>query len=149
MPFKRILITTDGSEYAKAAADQGLELAKLMGAEVSVISVVNEGTDFAIRGFRRASVEGATFLEDRAKEAVDQVEKEAEGRGMTIKRIIKRGDPATEIVEVSRDFDLIVMSSLGHTGLAHFFMGGVAEKVVRFAFCPVLLVRAPNPSKAK
>ncbi len=148
MPFKRILITTDGSDYAKSAADQGLELAKLMGAEVSVISVVNEGTDFAIRGFRRASVEGATFLEDRAKEAVGQVEKEADKRGMTITKIIKRGDPATEIVEVSRDFDLIVMSSLGHTGLAHFFMGGVAEKVVRFAFCPVLLVRAPNPAKS-
>jgi nucleotide-binding universal stress UspA family protein len=142
MPFKKILITTDGSDYAKAAADQGLELAMLMGAEVAAISVVDEGSSFAIRGFRRASVEGSTFLEDRAKEALDQIGAEAEKRGLAINKIIRRGDPANEIVEASKDFDLIVMSSLGHTGLSHFLMGGVAEKVVRFAFCPVLLVRA-------
>lgn len=141
MPFKKILITTDGSEYARAAVDKGLEMAKLMGAKVAAISVINESPGFAMRGFRRASVEGYTFLENMAQEAVDQVSKEGEKRGLAVDKIIKRGNPANEIIEISKDYDLIVMSSLGHTGIAHFLVGGVAEKVVRFAFCPVMLVR--------
>jgi nucleotide-binding universal stress UspA family protein len=144
MPFKKILITTDGSEYAKAAADKGLEMAELMGAQVAAISVINE-SGFAMRGFRRAAVEGYTYLEKTAQEAVDQIGKEGEKRGLVVEKIIKKGDPANEIIEASKEYDLIVMSSLGHTGLTHFFVGGVAEKVVRFAFCPVLLVRANKP----
>ncbi|HUL39567.1 MAG TPA: universal stress protein [Methanomassiliicoccales archaeon] len=141
MPFKKILLTTDGSDYALAAAIQGLDLAKLMDADVTVMSIIDEGSDFAIRGFRRAAVEGYTYLDDKAKEAVDLVAKEAEKRGMSIMKIVKRGVPANEIIDASKDYDLVIMSSLGHTGLAHFLMGGVAEKVVRFASCPVLLVR--------
>jgi nucleotide-binding universal stress UspA family protein len=140
-PFKRMLLTTDGSDYAMSAAVLGLELAKLMDAEVAVMSVVDEGSEFALRGFRRASVEGYTFLEDKAKEAVDAIGKAAENRGMSIRKIVRKGVPANEIIEASRDYDLIVMSSLGHTGVAHFLMGGTAEKVIRFAECPVLLAR--------
>jgi nucleotide-binding universal stress UspA family protein len=141
MPFKKILIPTDGSENAKAAAIQGLELAKLINAQVTVISVIDEDSGFAIRGFRRAAVEGYAYLEEEAKKAVDQIGQEAERIGLSVKKIIRKGAPANEIIMASKDYDLIVMGTLGHTGLAHLLMGGVAEKVVRFASCPVLLIR--------
>ena len=54
------------------------------------------------------------------------------------------GDPATTICEVAktRPCELIVMSTHGRTGLAHVFIGSVAERVVRYAPCAVLVVRA-------
>ena len=52
------------------------------------------------------------------------------------------GSPVKAIVEASKDFELIVMGTLGRTGFAKFMMGSVAEKVVRFAKCPVMVVKS-------
>lgn len=59
---------------------------------------------------------------------------------------VAEGTPFEEIVRFARDkdIDLIVMGTHGHTGLAHLFLGSVAEKVVRRAPCPVLTVRHPE-----
>lgn len=81
------------------------------------------------------------FLYEEAEAAVEQVSKEGEGMGVAVKRIVRKGDPANEIIAVSKDYDLIVMGTLGLTGLSHFLVGSVAEKVVRFASCPVLVIR--------
>ena len=50
------------------------------------------------------------------------------------------GDPATEIVEAAREFDLVVMGTHGRTGAARVIAGSVAEEVVRSASCPVLTI---------
>ncbi len=63
-----------------------------------------------------------------------------------VKTLVIEGSPANEIITASKDYDLIVMGSLGRTGLSHLLMGSVAEKVVRHASCPVLVVRAPEPN---
>ena len=52
-----------------------------------------------------------------------------------------------DIVEAAKDFDLIVIGTLGRTGLAHLIMGSVAERVVRFAPCPVLVVRSTTEER--
>jgi nucleotide-binding universal stress UspA family protein len=140
-PFEKILIPTDGSENAKAAAAQGLALAKLLGAEVTTISIVDIGSPYSNRGFRRAAMDNIPFMEEESTAAVDQVEKEGKGMGIAVKKIIGKGVPANEIIEASKDYDLIVMGTFGHTGLSHLLMGSVAEKVVRFAYCPVLVIR--------
>ena len=67
--------------------------------------------------------------------------KEGEQMGVAVRKLTRKGDPANEIVAVSKDYDLIVMGTLGLTGLSHFLVGSVAEKVVRFASCPVLVIR--------
>jgi nucleotide-binding universal stress UspA family protein len=54
---------------------------------------------------------------------------------------IEWGSPAGKIVQDSGKFDLVVMGSLGRSGVSKFIMGSVAEKVVRFAECPVLVVK--------
>lgn len=56
------------------------------------------------------------------------------------------GDPATEIINYAKaeQIDLIVIPSHGRTGLSHFFLGSVAEKVIRYAHCPVLVLRRDN-----
>jgi nucleotide-binding universal stress UspA family protein len=140
-PFEKILIPTDGSENAKAAAAQGLALAKLLDAEVTTISIVDIGPPYSNRGFRRAAVDNYSYLEEESSAAVDQVYQEGEKIGVVVKKIIGKGVPANEIIEASKDYDLIVMGTFGHTGLSHLLMGSVAEKVVRFAYCPVLVIR--------
>lgn len=53
------------------------------------------------------------------------------------------GDPSSEIIDYAKtqNIDLIVIPSHGRTGLSRFFLGSVAERVVRFAHCPVLVLR--------
>ncbi len=136
--FKRMLITTDGSEDAKKAAIRGLELAKIIDSEVTSLSVVDLG--YATRGPRTAQM--LDYLKDDAEAAVDQVRREGDRMGINVKTIMMSGSPANEIIEASKDFDLIVMGSLGRTGLSHMLMGSVAEKVVRLASCPVLVIKS-------
>ncbi|MBE9157657.1 universal stress protein [Nodosilinea sp. LEGE 06152] len=60
-----------------------------------------------------------------------------------IKFTVKIGNPSSEIIDYAEAnaIDLIVISSRGRTGLSRFFLGSVAERVVRFARCPVLVLR--------
>jgi nucleotide-binding universal stress UspA family protein len=60
--------------------------------------------------------------------------------------IVRRGDPATEIVKLAEhdNAGLILMATHGRTGLAHIFMGSVAEKVVRTSHVPVLTAKPPE-----
>lgn len=57
--------------------------------------------------------------------------------------IVRQGNPFEEIAKVARTInaDLIAISTHGYTGLKHVYMGSVAERVVRFAPCPVLVLR--------
>ena len=140
-PFEKTLIPTDGSENAKEAAIRGLELAKLTDAEVTVLSVIDVGSLYFGRGSRQTAVLSYPYLEEDANQAVEQVRQEGEAMGIVVKKVVRKGVPANEIVEASKDYDLIVMGTFGHTGLSHLLMGSVAEKVVRFAYCPVLIIR--------
>lgn len=56
---------------------------------------------------------------------------------------VKIGDPSSEIIDYAKvnNIDLIVIPSHGRSGLGRFFMGSVSERVVRFAHCPVLVLR--------
>jgi universal stress protein A len=64
-------------------------------------------------------------------------------KGQRVRTMVAAGPPALLIVDTAKDIgtDLIVMGTHGRTGLAHMFIGSVAEKVVRTPSCPVLTVR--------
>ncbi|MBI0584135.1 MAG: universal stress protein [Methanomassiliicoccus sp.] len=138
--YKKILVPTDGSKNAQSAAVLGLEMAKMMNAEVTVISIVDVKATVSLQqGLgvpdQYAYQQGAA---DAAAEAVMKV-----AGDMTVKAtaVVKRGSPAFDIIEASKDHDLVIMATKGLTGVKHFLMGSVAEKVVRFAECPVLVIK--------
>ena len=60
---------------------------------------------------------------------------------MNWKRVVLKGAPATEICALAKNFDLIVIATHGRTGLKYFWIGSIAEKVVRRSPCPLLAVR--------
>ena len=138
--FKRILIPTDGSEYTKNAIAKGLALAKQMGSEVTTIYVVDQ-TSFINFPMDSTIVSVYSLLEKEGKDAVDYVVGEGKKLGIEVRAIVEEGAPARKIVEASKNFDLIVMGTLGRTGISKILLGSVAEKVVRFAQCPVLVIR--------
>jgi nucleotide-binding universal stress UspA family protein len=114
-----------------------------MDAEVTAISIVDVGS-VAYSSQVPGMTDVYSYLEEAADAAVDQVRQEGENIGVVVKTVVKDGVPAHEIIEASKGYDLIVMGTLGRTGLSHLLIGSVAEKVVRFANCAVLVIRAPK-----
>ena len=139
--FKKILIPTDGSEYTKAAVRMGLEIAKASEAEVTALYVVDQ-TCFIHFPTDSTIISVYTLLEKEGEEALEYVKQEAERLGVKVTPRIEEGSPSRKIVELSSEHDLIVMGTLGRTGFSKLLLGSVAERVVRFAKCPVLVVRA-------
>ncbi len=138
--FNKILVPTDGSDYADAAAKKALDVAKLLNAEVTILSIVDVGSmAYAVEAGKNALE--FKYNEKAADAAVQKIARVGKDMGLQVKTLIRQGSPANEIIEESKNHDLIVMGSLGRTGLSHLIMGSVAEKVVRFASCPVLVVR--------
>ncbi|OGS42953.1 MAG: universal stress protein UspA [Euryarchaeota archaeon RBG_16_62_10] len=139
--MKRILIATDGSEYTKEAVMTGLKLAKVLGAEVTALYVIDQ-TSFVSFPIDSSIVSVYSLLENEGKRAVEEVKKEGEALGVSVTPVVAEGSPTRKIVEMAADFDLVVIGTLGRSALSKLFMGSVAERVTRYAPCPVLVVRS-------
>ena len=141
MSFKKILIPTDGSEYTKVAIQKGLALAEQIGAEVTALYVMDQ-TPFVNMPMDSTTVTIHSILKNEGKQALDYVKKLGEEKGVKVDARIEDGFPVRNILDHSKNFDLIVMGTLGRSGVSKLLMGSVAEKVVRHADCPVMVVRA-------
>lgn len=139
--FKKILIPTDGSEYTKAAIEKGVHLAKLCDAKVTAIYVVDQ-TSFVNFPMDSTIVNVYSLLEKEGNDALDYVKEKGQDMGVDVTTKMEEGSPVKKIVEASKEHDVIVMGTLGRTGMSKLLLGSVAERVVRHAYCPVLVVRA-------
>ena len=139
--IRKILIATDGSEYTKEAVSTGLHLAKILGADVTALYVIDQ-TSFVSFPIDSSIVSVYSLLENEGQRAVDEVRKEGEGQGVKVTPVVVEGSPTRKIVEMAVDFDLVVIGTLGRSALSKLFMGSVAERVTRYAPCPVLVVRS-------
>ncbi|OIO77919.1 MAG: hypothetical protein AUJ86_07190, partial [Hydrogenophilaceae bacterium CG1_02_62_390] len=126
---KRILLATDGSPHSEAAAGVVGHLAKWGGLPVTVVSVVTSSHSLARR--------------QEAEQAVSANVEKLRGLGVEAEGKVVEGRPDEAIVKVAEDVgaDLIVMGSLGRTGLIKVLLGSVTERVIGQAVCPVLVVK--------
>lgn len=141
LEIKKVLIATDGSEYTKEAVSAGLHLAKILGAGVTALYVIDQ-TSFVSFPIDSSIVSVYSLLENEGKRAVEDVKKEGEALGLQVNTVVAEGSPTRKIVEMAADFDLVVIGTLGRSALSKLFMGSVAERVTRYAPCPVLVVRS-------
>ena len=144
--IKKITFCTDFSENADQAFDMAFDLAQKYQAQLLLIHVVPPLVfpspvmeDFISE---QASLQ---FSEDAIQRAMEQIEKNYLGKMGDYQDVLVRvlsGHPASEILNFvdQENVDLVVMGTHGFTGLAHFFLGSTAEKVVRRADCSVLTV---------
>ncbi len=140
MEFKNILVPTDGSEYTKAAVREAVDLAKLSGGKITALYVLDQSV-FTNMPMDTAVMNVYNTLEKEGKAAVDFVRDLGAENSVEVEVSIKEGTPVKVILDESPNYDIIVMGTLGRTGMSKLLMGSVAERVVRAAQCPVLVVR--------
>lgn len=139
--FEKILVATDGSEHGEKAAKIAIELAKLSGGTVTAIYVADTSRtshlpdDMLLFSIRE-------LLLKEGNEALDFVENQAKEAGVNFERALVEGNPGEEIINYAKknETDIIIMGSVGRTGMDKFLLGSVAEKVVRNSRIPVLTI---------
>jgi len=140
MMYKKILVPTDGSEFAKKAQKHALFLASVSGAEIIAVSVTENnfvnGLPLDDEVYQLNQI-----LKERSEENLKEFD-ELNEENIKITHVVREGSPARVILEVSEEeaVDLIVMGSSGKSGFDRFIMGSVADKVVNSAKCAVLVV---------
>jgi nucleotide-binding universal stress UspA family protein len=147
--LRKILISTDGSKHSERAAEVGIEVAKLYGASVTVIYILDVGKEYASLGDMVSGVVDdlisniRTNLRNQGDLATMRIEEMAKEAGILAERKIIEGYPAEEIIRFAEEsnIDLIVMGGIGATGLEKFLLGSVADKVIRNSKVPVLVAR--------
>jgi nucleotide-binding universal stress UspA family protein len=145
--FENILIATDGSKHSEKAANLGIDLAKLSGGKVAALYVADVDRRLgAIGSLSPHAIEEVVtgvrkILVDEGENVTARVEEMAKNAGVNCEKMVIEGHPASEIMRISEEkaMDIIVMGSIGITGLKKFVMGSVAEKVTRNSKVPVLL----------
>ena len=147
IPIKRILIPIDFSEHSKNALRYAIPFAKQFDAELLLVYVVEPTIYPADLSFGQIGIPSLEpELRQRGKEELERlVEKQIAGQ-VRAKTTIRTGKPFIEIIETAKQehIDLIIIATHGHTGVEHILFGSTAEKVVRKAPCPVLVVRPAN-----
>ena len=152
MPFDTLLIPTDGSDPAEAAARRGFDLAAQLDADVHLLSVADSSVATGT-GYSGDSASIRTRLRDRADARATSLREHAEARGLDATAAVSEGIPAAEIVDYADEqgIDAIAMGTSGRGGVARAVVGSVADEVIRTASVPVLTVRADasNSSDAR
>jgi nucleotide-binding universal stress UspA family protein len=139
--FKKILIATDGSKRTQNAVDMGLKMAREQYSKVYAVYVVDTVTFTSIP--MDVTWENMyQLLKDEGEEAVKVIKDNA--AGTDVETHVLEGNPAVEITKFANDngVDLIVMGTLGKSGIDRILLGSTAEKVIRIANCPVLVIKS-------
>ena len=142
----KILVPTDFSEYSDKALRQGLDIAKQYGAKLYLLNVVPKLP--IIVGDYPLPEEEVSAVEAREVNAArnmlrKQLEKFPRAKEVEVTTNVRKGHVSEEILDEEREkgIDLIVIASLGTTGLAKYLIGGVARNVLKGAKAPVLLTK--------
>lgn len=139
--FRHILVPHDFSAQAAVALKTAARLAKQHRGKLTVLHVV---VPFYLPGDVPFGMAAPGDLVPEQREFLQRVVTKALGTGGPPVRVrIEIGDAAQRIIDAARGADSIVMATSGRSGLAHFLIGSVAEKVVRHATVPVLTLRIP------
>ena len=143
MDIRRILVPFDFSEHSEKAFTWALAMAQQWRARLLLLHVVPQptyppmlmGTYFNVAEFEASLKEDA---ETRAQEFLGKTG----SRTVQVDAKVLIGEPFGDICRIAEKekVDLIVIGSHGRTGLSHVLLGSVAERVVRHASCPVLVV---------
>lgn len=142
--LKKILVPIDFSDNSKKAIRYAVPLAKQFGASITLINIIEPTVFPSDFGF------GQMSFPDVERELVDKAERELAGivddlkTTVKIVSVVKAGIPFVEITNYAADeeFDLIIVATHGRTGFEHILFGSTAEKIIRKAPCPALVVRA-------
>lgn len=146
--IKNIIVPTDFSSLSFSAFDYARDLAEKYGAKIHLIYVLEKTPPFL--AMRSLDVDEDEIMRSMEQEALSQLKETAErlreDSDLEIIEVCRKGIDYEEIVNYSKEIEngLIVIATHGRTGLLHTLLGSVAEKVIRYAKCPVLVITPEN-----
>ena len=136
--WKKILVATDGSTFSRAAVERATRFALSYGGEIEVVSVVDVPSE--LYGDAPGLVE---TLIHKAKDYANTAVQIVAAKGITVNSRVVEGVTHEIIPELATKLgaQVIFVGSHGRTGMRRLLVGSVAEKIIGFASCPVLVAR--------
>ena len=152
--FKKIMIATDGSTCSEIATEKGIEFARLSGGTVYAVYVVPSASLFSMnQGYSYSMGMNPDFepmyeamheaMNKQGQQAVDYVKSMGEMKKVNVESVLLDGNPSEELIRYAEEekMDIVIMGTLGKTGLDRFLLGSVAGNLVRHSKVPVMVVR--------
>lgn len=147
--YRQIVVPLDGSELAEEALVEAKKLSKSSGSPLKLIRVVDTYRTQSLPATGMAL--DYSMLSELAEEEIEDAKtyltakvEDARNEGYDVSGDVLHGPIARQICSVAGENDIIVMSSHGRTGIKRWFLGSVAEEVMRHANCPVLLHKSKD-----
>jgi nucleotide-binding universal stress UspA family protein len=140
--IEKILVPTDGSEHSIRAAEYAISIAKTHDAQIMVVYVVDELViDKFSEVTERETVERE--LKNDGQRYTNYILGLAKKAEVPATAMVAKGRPFEQIVNLAKglNMDLIVMGTYGYRGPERILMGSVAERVIEYSICPVLVVK--------
>jgi nucleotide-binding universal stress UspA family protein len=146
--YSQILVPLDQSEFAERALVHAVELARVLGGTLHLVSVVPVGDMDAM--LSAGIVVDRSAQVESAREYMKGIRKRVIADGVDAEWDVCQGDIAEELLRYceQQDIELIVMSTHGRSGLGRWVYGSIADRVLRYATVPVLLIRASEGAGA-
>jgi nucleotide-binding universal stress UspA family protein len=152
--LKKIMIATDGSDCSMQAAKKAIGLARLSGGTVYAVFVMSTsyllpmdrdyfssmGVNIYWDSMYKVMYEA---LKKQGQQAINSVISLGEAKEIIVEPVMLEGHPADELIRYAEEegMDIVVMGTLGKTGIDRLLLGSVAENLVRHSKVPVMVVR--------
>lgn len=143
--YKKILMPTDGSAGSELAIQHGLELARVAGAEITFLHILENplAAGYVPAATMTYSAELYQDLRKSATQILEAAVERARGMGLKAKGVLVEDSDAVQAIhEAEADHDLVVMATHGRRGFNRWMFGSVAEGALRRSTVPYLVVRS-------
>jgi universal stress protein A len=140
LKVQRILVPIDFSQSSRKALDYAVGFARQFGAKIALLHVIEPSAYPEEFGYR---LESESEWEKEATRRLRRLAKR-DMESAFLSQVLVRGGPPFQVITSTADelnIDLIIIATRGYTGLKHVLIGSTAERVVRHAPCPVLVLR--------
>jgi nucleotide-binding universal stress UspA family protein len=138
----KVLVAYDGSKQSKKALDKAAELAEKYGGVLLLLTVTEPVCPV---GYTSESdcEKMEQILSAETEALLESIRKELEKKAIKVKTLVKKGNPADEIVKLAdrEDVDLVVVGSHGRHGAKKYLLGSVSSRVSTHAPCSVYIVK--------
>lgn len=142
--YKKILVASDGSPYARKAIDVSASLAKRFKSELTLITVIQHPMNaFGLFGVEELGSEAYSILKKKGDEVIREGKEQLKSYDLNTHYVLEYGNPGDIISQYAKknSFDLIVVGSHGYGEVMAHMLGSVSDRVNHHAHCSVLIIR--------
>ncbi len=135
---EKILVAVDGSEYTDIIVDQAISMGRICNSVIVAISIIPFFPEYV-----SSALQLEQELSKNTRKLLEKVKRRIEEENIECETVVRIDEqPHEPIVQEAkkRNVDLIIMGTRGMSGLKRVFMGSVAQKVIGYAPCPVMVV---------